>query len=239
LTEGHALELLQDRIEIVGDRAVVRATGLAVDELVGRLEAGEPTAKVADGRPLDLVAALEFSALGDASSEGCSLVQRPPGRPGLERALSPSGLAGLFPGASRVALLTLSAGLLQIHDFWDASHEAAQQADDLGERRFSAYWHGIAHRREPDPGNASYWFRRVGSHPLFPELAEAARPTLAEYGDDGLAVRLAGGGRWNPSAMIDLCTASRPGTARASLARRLQRLELGLLLAATVRAAAD
>ena len=152
------------RDEIVDGRAVVKATGRPVDELVGLLEAGEPAANVAGGRPLDLVAVLEFAALGDASSEGCSLVQRPPGRPRLEKALTPSGLSGLFPGASKVGLLALSAGLLQVFDFWDASHEAAQEADDLGERRFSAYWHGIAHRREPDPGNASYWFRRVGAH---------------------------------------------------------------------------
>jgi hypothetical protein len=233
------LDLLRDHIKIVDGRAVVKATGRPVDELVGLLEAGEPAANVAGGRPLDLVAALEFSALGDASSEGCSLVQRSPGRPRLEKALTPAGLSGLFPGASKVGLLAVSAGLLQVFDFWDASHEAAQEADDLGERRFSAYWHGIAHRREPDPGNASYWFRRVGAHPLYPELAKAAGPALAEHGDDDLAARLAGAGRWNPSAMIDLCTASRPGAARASLARRLQRLEMGLLLAATARAAAD
>ena len=67
-------------------------------------------------------------------------------------------------GPSDGLRLALAAGLLQIHDFWDASHEAAQEADDLGERDFSAYWHGIAHRREPDAGNASYWFRRVGRH---------------------------------------------------------------------------
>jgi len=233
------LDLHRDLIANVDDRAVVKATGRPVEELVGRLEAGESTAKVADGRPLDLVAALEFSALGDASSEGGSLVQRSPGRPALEKVLTPASLSGLLPGASRVALLSLSAGLLQIFDFWEASHEAAQEADDLGERRFSAYWHGIAHRREPDPGNASYWFRRVGAHPLYAELAMAAGAVLAETEEGSLAARLAGAGGWNPSAMIDLCTTARPGTAREALARRLQRLELGLLLAATARAAAD
>ncbi len=120
-----------------------------------------------------------------------------------------------------------------MHDFWDASHEAAQKADDLGERDFSAYWHGIAHRREPDPGNASYWFRRVGRHPLFPSLAEAARPLLERQGDASLTGRLLSGGGWNPSAMIDLCSEAKSGTPRESLARRLQRLEMWLLLEAT------
>jgi hypothetical protein len=126
----------------------------------------------------------------------------------------------------------MAAGLLQVFDFWDASHEAAQQADDLGERASSAYWHGIAHRREPDPGNAAYWFRRVGHHPLFAPLAEAAAPLLDTHGDAALTARLLSRG-WDAMAMIDLCTQAKPGTPREALARRLQRLEMWMLLEAT------
>ncbi len=122
----------------------------------------------------------------------------------------------MFPRAPRTGRLNLAAGLLLIHDFWDASHEAAQEADDLGERDFSAYWHGIAHRREPDAGNANYWFRRVGRHPVFSSLAEEARPLLEEHGDAQLTSRLASGG-WNASAMIDLCTQAGAGTPRETL----------------------
>ena len=82
----------------------------------------------------------------------------------------------MFPSVPHPKRLALAAGLLQMHDFWDASHDAAQQADDRGERGTSAYWHGIAHRREPDASNAAYWFRRVGRHAVFVPLAEAARP---------------------------------------------------------------
>lgn len=230
---------LLSRIEFRDGRPIVRAIGCSVDDLVRRLEGGEPGVKVASGAPLDFLGGLEYAALGDASSEGCSLVQQPPDRPLLGEALSEPQLARVFPHASQVTLLALSAGLLQIHDFWEASHEAAQEADDLGERKFSAYWHAIAHRREPDPGNASYWFRRVGKHPLFPALAEAAAPLLAEFGDERLASRLIGPGGWDPAAMTDLWASSRPGTKEETLARRLQRLELGLLLAATAGAAAD
>src|SRR5262249_17233049 len=123
-------------------------------------------------------------------------------------------------------------------DFWDASHEAAQKADDLGERDFSAYWHGIAHRREPDASNAAYWFRRVGRHSVFPALVESARLWLDQHGDAALAGRLISGGAWHPFAMIALCPEARPDPAREALARRLQRLEMWLLLDATLAALA-
>jgi hypothetical protein len=121
--------------------------------------------------------------------------------------------------------------LLQIYDFWDASHHAAQQADDLGERSVSPYWHGIAHRREPDPGNASYWFRRVGRHPVFAELAEAALP-LIEANEPTLSGTLLPRGAWDAFAFIDYCTGARAKSLPLALA--LQRLEMILLLGASL-----
>ena len=227
---------LWDRIETTDGRPALRADGRSVAAVIQRLESGESAAAVADGRPLDLVAALGFAALGDDSSTGPALIQRPPVRPGMAGALSEGGVDGLFPSVSRPDRLALLAGLLQVHDFWEASHEAAQTADDLGERRFSAYWHGVAHRREPDPGNASYWFRRVGKHPLFPTLADAVRPELRNHGDERWTARLIDSGEWNPFAMIDLCSEARPGSRERTLARRLQRLEMKLLLEATAAA---
>ena len=61
---------------------------------------------------------------------------------------------------------------------------------------------------------------------------------LDEHGDAQLAGRLISGGAWNASAMIDLCTQARPGTPEEILARRLQRLEMWLLLEATFAALA-
>ncbi len=147
--------------------------------------------------------------------------------------LSEPAWAEVFPRAARRSRLAMAAGLLQVHDFWDASHEAAQEADDLGEREFSAYWHGIAHRREPDPGNAAYWFRRVGRHPALHPAGRGGPAAARRARRPVLASRLLSGGHGTRSAMIDLCTQARPGSPREILARRLQRLEMWLLLEAT------
>jgi hypothetical protein len=227
--------VLGDRLIVDGTRYRLRSDGRAVSDLLAQLESGElPEAVIAPGAvtPSDVVAGLAHDALGADHSIGLPLVQASPPRPRLERVLSESAWAGVFPRAERRSRLALAAGLLQIFDFWDASHQAAQEADDLGERDFSAYWHGIAHRREPDPGNAAYWFRRVGRHPLFSSMAAAARPLLDEHGDAALASRLLSGG-WNAMAMIDLCSQANTGSPREALARRLQRLEMWLLLEAT------
>ncbi len=231
--------MLGDRLIVDGNRQRLRSEGSTVAEIIARLDAGElPVSVIASGAlaPADVVAAMASDALGGDDSAGLPLVRAKPWAPRMERALSERAWAAVFPGAANRSRLSLAAGLLQVYDFWDASHEAAQQADDLGERDFSAYWHGIAHRREPDPANASYWFRRVGRHPLFAPMAEAARPLLDQHVDASLTARLITGGTWNASAMIDLCTEARPGTPREAIARRLQRLEMWLLLEATFAA---
>ena len=176
--------------------------GVAVASVVSALESGEAAESLAPSAgiaPVDVLAALALAALGDAESLGPaarSSSSRPgPGWPGrCPSRRSPASSRD----ASRTAVLAVSAGLLQVHDFWDASHAAAQEADDLGESRFSAYWHGIGHRREPDAGNAAYWFRRVGRHPLFPALAEAAGRSWTTMATPRLAARLLGQGGWNP-----------------------------------------
>jgi uncharacterized protein (DUF433 family) len=219
------------RVEGEGGEPVLRESGTPVAEVIGRLESGEGPADVAGALGLaaaDVIAALAFEALGDAPAGGPPLVQESSLRPRLAPALGEPALAGLFPRSDRRARLALAAGLLQVFDHWDASHHAAQEADDLSERAVSAYWHGIAHRREPDAGNASYWFRRVGRHSVFPALASAARPLID---DPSLADRLLPRGAWDPFAFIELCTRPR---AAGDLARALQRVEMALLLDASI-----
>lgn len=225
---------LLTRVETREGVPVLKQNGAPVADLIARLQSGQAPAEVAGAlglEPADLIAGLAFDALGNGTSDddGPPLVQSRPRRPGLERALDDAAMSTLFPRAGKPNRLGLAAGLLQIHDFWEASHDAAQQADDLGERSVSAYWHGIAHRREPDPGNAAYWFRRVGKHAVFGPLTEAVRPVIA---DSSFSGRLTPGGHWDPFAFIDLCGSAKQDD--AMLAREIQRLEMLLLLEASL-----
>lgn len=228
---------LLDRVPTRDGRRVLGPDRVPLASVLDPLTAGARPIEVATAsglEPADVVAALAFAALGPRPDDGPPPVRSAPQWPALGPSLAEPALAGIFPRAPRPARLALAAGLLQVHDFWDESHHAAQEAEDRGERNVAAYWHGVAHRREPDPGNAAYWFRRIGPHPVFAPLAAGASELLEDYSDPAPAARLLRDGRWDPFAMIELCTSARSGTPAAALAGRLQRLELILLLDATL-----
>jgi hypothetical protein len=229
---ARVMSRLWERVAFLADGPVVGFPVVPAAEVIGRFEAGETWDGVAKSLrldPADLIVAVAADALGDGESLGPALRQSSPRRPKLLAALSEPASGAKSDRGTRLAL---AAGLLQVHDFWDASHTAAQAADDLGERATSAYWHAIAHRREPDYGNAAYWFRRVGRHPIFDDLA---RDTLAIAGgmlDEGLWTPV-----WNPTSLVGLCSSARPGSREEGLARRFQRIEMIRLLEASAETA--
>ena len=57
------------------------------------------------------------------------------------------------------------------HDFLDQSHRISQNIPTSS----GSFWHGIMHRREGDYWNSKYWFRQVGSHPVFTDLHAAVK----------------------------------------------------------------
>lgn len=160
-----------------------------------------------------------------------------PGRPeaGQRAALQQLTLERAFGGQLRnenMGKCCLAAAWLYF-DFLDESHTLSQEIDTTT----GSYWHGLMHRREPDYGNAKYWFRRVGSHPAFVPLAEAARE-LGEGTSEPAARFLRSSESWDPFAFIDLCSSAEAGRAAcADLCRRVQLREWEILFDYCYRAA--
>jgi hypothetical protein len=137
-----------------------------------------------------------------------------PDRAAAER-LRRSDVAAVFaplavsqPDMARACL----AGLWLRFSCLDESHGISQEIDTPE----GSFWHAILHRREPDPGNSKYWWRRVGSHPVIGQLVEQALAQGYAYAD--------------PFAFVDHCERVRgKGGSDEEAAERVQGLEWRLL----------
>jgi hypothetical protein len=104
---------------------------------------------------------------------------------------------------------------------WEQSHTVAQ---DIAVCEGS-YWHGILHRIEPDSSNAQYWFRRLGPHPIFPELLDRTTPILKSGPKHWKMTS-----RWDPMRFVEWCDEGREsGGPAKETATAIQMLEWQLL----------
>lgn len=136
-------------------------------------------------------------------------------------ALAKQKASDLFPHA--LAPDAALAGLWVYFSCFDQGHKIAQHIQTAE----GSFWHGILHRQEPDSGNAAYWFRQIGPHPVFEGLANAAARIVGHYPEAGLRLDR----RWDPFAFIDFCERARrvPGTPAERTALEIQRAEWQLL----------
>jgi hypothetical protein len=125
--------------------------------------------------------------------------------------------ADLFPTATapREAL----GGLWLYFSCFNECHEIVQ---DLNSPEAS-FWHAILHRQEPDSANSAYWFRSVGTHPVFPHLLAAAKHIVDQYPNSGFRASA----KWDPFSFLNFCEKARQvsGSTSERAALEIQRAE--------------
>jgi hypothetical protein len=155
-----------------------------------------------------------FSPAGQAPSWREPIGPGTPDHAAADR-LRRSDVAAFFaPAAVRQPAMARAclAGLWLRFNGLDESHRISQELDTPE----GSFWHAILHRREPDPENAKYWWRRVGPHPVLRQLVGQA-PAL-------------GYGYTDPFAFVDHCGRVRgKGGEEERAAEDVQELEWRLL----------
>ena len=132
----------------------------------------------------------------------------------------------------------IKSGLLLWNDDLNDSHDISQRLSNST----GSYWHGIMHRREPDYSNAKYWFGRVGTHPIYPELRDCALSLIKETADPSATLsdigdKIESHEHWDPNQFIDWCAAAEKDLSSdvAQFLQQVQVEEIKLLLAYSYR----
>ncbi len=136
-------------------------------------------------------------------------------------ALQGTTASALFPrAASPEAAL---AGLWLYFSCIDEAHQIVQNLHSTE----AHFWHAILHRQEPDSGNSAYWFRRVGTHPIFRDLCRMADEVVGQHPKAEFRT----GGKWDPFSFIMFCDRARqqPHSAQEQAAVEIQQSEWQLL----------
>ncbi len=114
-------------------------------------------------------------------------------------------------------------GLWLYFSCFDECHTIVQEVNSAE----GSFWHAILHRQEPDSGNAAYWFRRAGTHPIFRSLSKSAAEVTARYPEAEFRC----GGKWDPFSFVMFCERARqqPDSPSELAALEIQRAEWQLL----------
>jgi hypothetical protein len=128
--------------------------------------------------------------------------------------------AALFPDAKEP-----EAPLAGLWLYFACLEEAHNLAQDCKTNE-GDLWHALVHRYEGDSGNAAYWFRRAGKHPMYLRLAEAAVKITRHHPETEFRA-----GTWDPFAFLVFCDRAKtqPGSIHERMAMEIQRAEWQIL----------
>jgi len=117
-------------------------------------------------------------------------------------------------------------GLWLLFNYLEESHTISQSI----ETTTGSFWHGIMHRREGDFFNSKYWFRRVGEHPVFPNLKKLAGELASSVNPHPSISFINSQAHWQPFDFVDLVEACRANRSpHELLCKQIQQCEWELL----------
>ncbi len=212
-----------------------------MDDVVGRLATGDSPARLVTSQkltPADLVAAVAHAALGDGQSLGPPLVQSKPRVPALLSSLNETAWALFFPVQRTPCGSAWPPDSCRSTISGTPATTPPSRPTTWAKVNFQLT--GTASPIAASPMRAMPATGFAGSANMRHSKGSpsVARLLLDQHGESQLAQRLIPGGTWNPTVMIELCTRAPSGTPSEAIARRLQRLEMWLLLEATYAAVA-